>query len=903
MRKILLLLLILLPFALMAQQNTYLPNTIVVKVSPQLKSNAAQSLYSITNTLGIGVQKVEPMFPNKQKQKNLPSPEFNLSTIFLIETESPNIDQQILLLQKNKNIIYAHPYYLPQLLEEPNDPYRGRQYYLELVEAYRAHKITTGDTNIVIGIVDTGTDLYHEDLVDNYKYNYNDPVNGIDDDLDGYIDNYWGWDMGDHDNNPQSFRSHHGTKVAGMASATANNETGIYSVGHKTKLLTIKAMDNRGELSGSYQGIVYAADHGADIINCSWGSTFPSPLCDDVVNYATNYKGCLIIAAAGNAKTNEPYYPASCQGVFSVGASNANDIKWNSSTYGVELDIMAPGESVYTTNYNDGYTFGWGTSYAAPLVAGAAALVKSEFPEYKPQQIAEQLRITADVIDTLTENQFYFHQMGYGRLNVYRALSIKSMPSVRITELHKKQVYHNANEGIYTGDTLEVRFDATNYLTQATNTVVRLTTDSDLIDIENNTFSLGQMGTLQSKSNNDNPFYLVYNQNPPYDHQIMLKFQFNDAGYNDYQWFKHTANPSFLTVEFNHIKTTYTSNGALGYAVSEKKLGNGLIYKNMENILNNGGLIIGNSNQNMASAAWGDADFVIEKKVDTTTINKEYLQGVTAFSSHELTQLPLKIIQETKGYYTKELPSTIINSYQIINTGQTLIENIKAALFADWELHKANANITGFDNELNLFYTQSNTNQVLYSGICLLNSNSGTPYGFDLITGGNGGLDITDGFSSDQKWFAMNNPRVNAGNNGDTINVATMLSSAPFSIPANDTSEIGFALIVADNLLHLKEQAQEARELYLRTSIEPSTSPLESKVLLFPNPTRGVLHINAGNFYNGKLIIYNIQGTKVLEKSITESRIAINTSSFSPGVYYVELLTTEGKVSRKVIIQ
>ncbi|GAI36367.1 unnamed protein product, partial [marine sediment metagenome] len=129
------------------------------------------------------------------------------------------------------------PHYLPELLYTPDDPLNIYQYYLDTIKAYDAWEICKGDSNIVIGITDTGVDIDHEDLQGNIYYNYNDPINGIDDDNDGFIDNFRGWDLGENDNNPQWEINDHGVVVTGIAGARTDNGIGISGVGFKSRFL------------------------------------------------------------------------------------------------------------------------------------------------------------------------------------------------------------------------------------------------------------------------------------------------------------------------------------------------------------------------------------------------------------------------------------------------------------------------------------------------------------------------------------------------------------------------------------------------------------------------------------------------------------------------------------------
>ncbi|WP_460504084.1 S8 family serine peptidase, partial [Hymenobacter agri] len=285
---------------------------------------------------------------------------------------------------------YVEPLYIRQPQYQPNDPLAdstltsltASQYYLKQVKAYRAWDITRGDSSIVIGITDGGVRLTHLDLAPQIKHNYADPINGIDDDRDGYVDNFTGWDLANNDNDPgYDINIVHGTLVAGVSSARADNGLGLAGLGNRCRFLPLNIYPNTP--TGTFAGIeavVYAADHGCQVINMSWGGPGGfSQFEQDAMTYAAVNRNAVLIGAAGNTNADLDFYPASYQHVVSVSGVDNNDVKVGSATFSHRVDLTAPGVSILTTyGYHlangggpadNDYTAVGGTSFAAPLVA------------------------------------------------------------------------------------------------------------------------------------------------------------------------------------------------------------------------------------------------------------------------------------------------------------------------------------------------------------------------------------------------------------------------------------------------------------------------------------------------------------------------------------------------------
>ena len=257
----------------------------------------------------------------------------------------------------------------------PNDSLYLLQWAMGVIRADSAWSVSQGDTSVVVGIVDTGVQWDHPDLAANIWINPGETgldihgndkrTNGIDDDGDGKIDDWHGWDFAgadfnnpveDNDTRPSGSNTAHGTHVAGIASAVTNNTTGVAGVGFHCRILGVKTSSDNDTRAGGFayiiagfQGIAYAAQMGANVISCSWGGPGASQFEQDVINSATA-QGALVVAAAGNGGSSEPSFPSGYDHVISVGATNGSDVRETYSNYGSTIDVCAPGGDFSGTN-------------------------------------------------------------------------------------------------------------------------------------------------------------------------------------------------------------------------------------------------------------------------------------------------------------------------------------------------------------------------------------------------------------------------------------------------------------------------------------------------------------------------------------------------------------------------
>jgi len=427
-----------------------------------LKNNSLRSdKYSVTKTLSkFNVTNSKSLFEKIPAAVLLNSP-IGLDRIFIM-TVSENISANLVsVLSKNEFVEYIETNRTLKIEIDPNDTYYSNQYSLPLIGMPSVWNITQGDSNVVLGVVDTGLDFLHPDLQNSFKLNYGEMgldglgrdkrSNGIDDDGNGFTDDWRGWDFTDEpftgdprrgdyltpDNDPtDDNKNSHGTAVTGIINASFNNALGISSIAPKCKVLVLRAFDAEGfgEEDDVASAVLYGISQGVKIFNFSFGDYVYSNLLKDVVKFAYS-KNVTIICSAGNDGTDRLHYPSAYDEVISVAASANDDARFSTSSYGATVDIYAPGFQIFTTmrkgkgstTYGGDYDNINGTSFSAPIIVGVAALMKS----MNPNLTNEEIRGILVSNTALFPNQSGWNNLySSGRVDALKSVQNVSFPSI-----------------------------------------------------------------------------------------------------------------------------------------------------------------------------------------------------------------------------------------------------------------------------------------------------------------------------------------------------------------------------------------------------------------------------------------------------------------------------------------
>ena len=850
-------------------------------------------------------------------------PYVDLSLIY--KTRIPDdvsLEDAINRLYATGQIEYAQPWYIPQPLFEPDDPFIGSQYYLETIQAFDAWAIEQGDTNMVIAIIDTGIDLYHPDLINDIAYNHNDTINGEDSDNDGYIDNYYGWDLGENNNNPQYNVNAHGVHVAGIAGASTNNGTGMAGVGFNSRLLPIKISDADGRLVRAYEGIIYAADQGAQIINCSWGGAIsPGQFGQDIINYAVLNRDAVVIAAAGNSNNQTRIYPASFANSLSIAATNSSDTKWENSSFGNLVDLSAPGSGIFSTWPNGNYISSSGTSMAAPVVAGAAALLRAHFPHYNALQIAAQLKVTTDIIDTIPANEPYAGLMGTGRLNLYRALTETHHPYITLVQLqHPREHYQLYNPG----EAFPLAAEFKNLLATADNLTARISSTSPHVEILSDETLLGTIEHLDKVNNFEQPFSVRIKESIPPSHEVnfTISFYTGDGVFAGRQNFSIIFNLDYVDIEAGQLKTTFNSKGNIGFNYPNFNQGQGFVYNNANQnrtLIKSAGFVAGVSTSRVVDNIYGPmedsfSDLLFSSENarlrDEPGLGDKLISGSFTDSLAGTSRVGIKVNYSIHAFEQEGKDKFLILEYDIINQSGDNLPGFYAGLFADWTLLDIRNHRASFNPEHQLGYAFS-ANGGNFTGIQLLSHTNVRHYAFDN-QGFGSSIRINNGFTSFEKYTAMKSSRENAGFFDKDNDISTLIASGPFNVLPDDTLRLAFAMLAGDHINDILASAQLARSIYLGEDEVTFTEDIIGEnpfgLSIFPNPARESVKIilAAPLPANTEYRVYDTKASLMHRGTIKphqggSAEISIDISGWPAGTYILQLRNDNTIQTRKFL--
>ncbi|QNH61170.1 S8 family peptidase [Hymenobacter sediminicola] len=907
------------------------PGTLVFKLRPEYLAQASLTQIALPRleaTLRrLGATRLRQKFP-KALPPDPKSPEaVDLRLIYQVWFGSETVlPKARLALQQTGVLAYVEPLYNRAPLYMPNDPLADStnvngQLHLKNIRAYQAWDVAKGDTTVVIGITDTGFRLSHEDLDGQWQRNRQDPPDGIDNDNDGFVDNFRGWDFADDDNNPSSDsyqQPRHGVHTSGCSSARPDNARGLAGVGFNCRFLPLKIYPSTpgGSFSG-FEAIVYAADHGCKIINLSWGAAGGrSQFEQDAITYAAVNRDAVVVASAGNTNAELDFYPASYDHVLSVGSSSATDVKSGFATFSRRLDLVAPGDGVLTTwgDNDSDYIRATGSSFSAPLVAGAAGLVRARFPQLNAAQVRAQLRRTTDNIDLLPGNAAYQGKLGTGRLNAYRAVQANDQRAARITQ----RIFAPAKGAYQPADTIRLTVEVENLLLPVQNLTLTVTSLTPYLTVRQGSFAAGALATLARASNSAAPFRLAVASIVPLNTRAVLRYHFADAatGYEEDQYATILLNPDYVVLNAGDLALTLTSRGNIGYDGLGSDLGESVSYRGGAPLLYEGGLLLVTGATRVSSRL----------RNDRNTADTDFF----SLTQTALRRQPLRADQEASGLLQDSLPSAtrnrtvgvqvrqrgfawaqaphrdyVILEYQLKNVTPDTLKPLYAGLFMDWDVvPEYGRNVVAWDSVRRLSYAYDAGSPTTYVGLKWLNGGTATCYAINVNAPAGSPVQLSNGFSRSEKYLTLSNgTRQSTTGLPNGTDIAHVLGAALPRLAPTDSAVVAFAVLAAPSLAQLQAAADAAQTRY--NQVLPTRPALTAgEWQLYPNPASGHVRLEIpARFGAQEMQLLNPLGQVVRRVAIAGAGASLNVSGLPAGLYMVRVQGAAGTLVRRLLVQ
>jgi len=918
-----------------SQESQVVSNVIVIKFAEdyQINENSihTENLLLNDHLKNSGIYSLQRLFSQSSTaSKNGLSP--NISTIYLASFKG-DITPQKMAKQVSlwPEVVYAEPKFIHYLSEEiPNDTLYGRNQsaYYNVIDAPEAWAIVKGEQGeAVIAIVDGGTDIDHIDLYDNIWQNQVEVEGspGVDDDGNGFIDDLYGWNFANQSGDPTGLtgtpsNADHGTHTAGIACAVTNNTTGVAGLSWNATVMGINASDeiSDGFIKYGMEGIIYAAENGADIISCSWGrpGSF-SYFEQEVVTYATSL-GALVIAAAGNNNSESSHYPSSYNDVLSIAGTTTDDDKYWSSNYGHDVDLAAPAVNIYSTFNHDRYGFATGTSMSTPMAAGGAGLVKIQHPELSGIQLGEQIRVTSDSLPQGVP------QLGRGRLNVYRAVT-ETYPSIRLIDYKIKD--ENNNKKIEPGEEVEIYITIQNYLEQATGIHLMLTSSDPYVTISQPEIALSSISMME-QIQPETPFVGDIDENTPRDHTIEFVLQISTNEYEDVEYLNFTVLPGYLNLSINNIKMTVTSLGRfVNSNLMEAYDTVGFSYKYTANLLYEGAIISGTSESQISNAARtgagaDDEDFVVTLSGDISSQIPGLLSDEESYGQFNdqdaVSPMNITISQYTYGWEDSLNDDYIFMRFVIRNLNPTDLNNFHFGFFFDWDIdgESFETNVIHYNPErkMGFAYDTGEGPETHVGVISLGNEEINFRAIYNNPNDPNNPSWGLDDFSYAKKWESISGGiSYQEAGPGD---VSFVIANGPISIPGNSIHRLAFAMVAADDSLNLFKHADSAIARWENFEVldiedEKLVESLSSYHLHqnYPNPFNPRTSIKYELPVPGfvQLSIYNLLGQQVANliserQNAGQYSIEWDATGFASGLYFYKLQTGDFSLVKKMVV-
>ncbi|MDD3125492.1 MAG: S8 family serine peptidase [Candidatus Kapabacteria bacterium] len=809
------------------------------------------------------------------------------------------------LRREHPEIIAAEPYYTDKLLGssvEPDDPYLDEQIALQKMQVREAWLAgLVGSPEITIGISDSGVQVSHEDLVENLAYNTGEiPDNGLDDDNNGYIDDYAGYNFSYLDDGVGAgnvaHSNAHGTQVAGIAAARANNAIGVAGTGNQCRFYPLKVCPkNSSKVLFGYQSIIYAAVNHFKVLNCSWGNVKPfSQIEQDIIDYAVE-QGVSIVASSGNISSGgvdmfSIFYPAGYDGVLGVGETTGYDYVDFDATLSLQTDIMAPNGIYYTclaSSDNASYErVSGGSSYSSPAVAGLVGLVRAKYPELSAREALEFSRLCADDISAsnTSDKQFFLP----GRVNFTKALELTPLgqPAIRPLDVSFTDADGNPISRFNLQDNIKINISAYNYLGKGENLSFRLSQSSnngnDFATINNAEVALGAVAeksplaingfsfSIKDKTLLTTPEFTVFRVDVLENGRVIDFFTFPINCYNDVSTFSNNA-LTFSVSDYGRFGSSVNSLIGAGQGFTPKTSYNQLYTASGLCLsVNEGYLYTGFMSDQQFKTSFASVKPFTGADAMTGTMAAKYLVdntiSVTTKYSFPSADLPLVRVDFTVNHDCEiPLPGIALGMYFDWDLTPYIRENT-TGYFAEAIPDEAPATSTAAQFAAN-YNSSSVVGTLVFSdtpnAIAQCAGTTGADYDAALMVLMNGGISEQYDGKSDIASFA--GMKFHGETEPNTPKKFTML--------------VGYG----ESKSALAGMLQNA---YRTLSVNETAT---ADAAIFPSPAADYIEFENTNPLSGEIEIFAISGRKALVGAVSISDVTcrINVAELAPGGYFV----------------
>jgi hypothetical protein len=506
--------------------------------------------------------------------------------------------------------------------------------------------------------------------------------------------------------------------------------------------------------------------------------------------------------------------------------------------------------------------------------------------------VGEQLKATADVIDTIQQKLPYQGKLGRGRVNLFRALTETNHPSVVLVS---DQVSDGGDMAFTVGDTLNISGVFVNYLNLAPSVEVHCSSNSPFVQMIDSLSVLGDIAAMDSASNSLNPFRALVLQGAPVNHRVEFTLKITTtSGYTWLEYISLVVNVDYLNIQVNEVATTITSRGNVGFNSISSAQGLGFIY-NSQNLLYEAGLMISQSSAAVSDRVRGASGTVDADLLSVVNIHPLVPSNVSDFDcegvfndSGAVNPIPVRVVQRAYAWDTPGNEKYVRFEYDIINVGTSALNGMYAGMFADWDIMNASMNRAETDLPNRLGYCYSTQAQGLYGAIQLLSPQNLNVYSIDLVSGGAGGINLADGFDSQEKFTGLSGQRIAAGTGGSGNDVAHVVAGGPFNIPPADTVTLAFAFHGGDNLNQIQTSAQNALQQYLGSPVGSAIDHLKNSVSVFPNPADEFINIQG--ISSSEIEVFSSSGMKMqTEFLMNKDVLSLQTADFPAGIYFLRI--------------